>query len=85
MYVLTAKNGDSYIVYTRRKSKHPFPILRYASEQNKTAEVLISKEQSFPKEWEPYIDPPSPQSLVVCFAHLPLKLLEAYIKECARG
>lgn len=84
MFILTAKNGDSYIVHTRRKSKHPFTISRYASEKHKTAEVVISKKQKFPKEWEPFIDPPSPQAEVILFAYLPLKLLEAYIKECAR-
>lgn len=82
MYVLTAKNKDSYIVYTRRKSGQPF--LRYADEEQKTVEVLIRKGQKYPKEWEPFIDPPSPQAEVICFAYLPLKLLEAYIKECAR-
>ena len=83
MYVLTAKNGDSYIVYTKRENKQPF--LRYADKEQKTAEVIISKNQKFPKKWEPYIHSlPSPQCLVICFAYLPLKLLEAYIKECAR-
>ena len=82
MYFLTAKNGNKFIVYTRRKSSQPF--LRYANEEQKTLEVLIDKEQKFPEEWKPFIDPPSPQSKVVCFAYLPLDLLESHIKECAK-
>jgi len=79
MRIITAKNGDSFVVFAEAKSGQPF--LRYANKQQETLEVLVRKGQKFPKEWEPYINPSSPQSLVVCFAYLPLKLLDAYVQE----